>query len=58
MEYVVIVGYFAVLLAIGAAAVRRVRDLGDYYVGGKRMATGSSPSRHAPAASRRGSTSD
>jgi len=37
MEYVVIVGYFAVLLSIGAAASRRVRDLGDYYVGGKRM---------------------
>jgi sodium/proline symporter len=37
MEYVVIVCYFAVLLAIGAAAARRVRDLGDYYVGGKRL---------------------
>ncbi len=37
MEYAVIAGYFAVLLAIGAAASRRVRDLGDYYVGGKRM---------------------
>ena len=37
MEYVLIAGYFAVLLAIGAAASRRVRDLGDYYVGGKRL---------------------
>jgi sodium/proline symporter len=37
MEYVVILGYFAVLLVIGAVASRRVRDLGDYYVGGKRM---------------------
>ena len=35
MEYVVIVGYFALLLAIGAAASRRVRGLSDYYVGGK-----------------------
>ncbi len=37
MEYVVILGYFAVLLGIGALASRRVRDLSDYYVGGKRM---------------------
>jgi sodium/proline symporter len=37
MEYVVILGYFAVLLAIGAVASLRVHDLADYYVGGKRM---------------------
>ncbi len=37
MEYWVILGYFAVLLGIGAAASRRVRNLADYYVGGKRM---------------------
>ena len=37
MEYVVIACYFAVLLAIGAAAARRVRNLADYYVGGKRL---------------------
>ncbi len=37
MEYLVILGYFAVLLAIGAVASRRVHDLADYYVGGKRM---------------------
>lgn len=37
MEYIVLVGYFAVLLAIGGVASRRVRDLGDYYVAGKRL---------------------
>ena len=37
MEYVVIVGYFAVLVAIGLAASRRVGDLSDYFVGGKRL---------------------
>jgi sodium/proline symporter len=37
MEYVFILGYFAVLLAIGAVASRRVHDLADYYVGGKRL---------------------
>jgi sodium/proline symporter len=37
MEYVVIVGYFAVLLGIGAVASRRVRSLSDYYVAGKRL---------------------
>jgi sodium/proline symporter len=37
MEYLVILGYFAVLLAIGAVASRRVHDLADYYVGGKRL---------------------
>ena len=36
MEYVVIVGYFAVLLAMGAVASRRVLDLADDYVGGKK----------------------
>jgi len=37
MEYVVIAGYFVGLLAIGAIASRRVRDLSDYYVGGKKL---------------------
>ena len=37
MEYVVILGYFAALLAIGAVASRRVHDLNDYYVGGKKL---------------------
>ena len=37
MEYLVILGYFAVLLAIGAVASRRVHNLADYYVGGKRL---------------------
>jgi sodium/proline symporter len=37
MEYVVILGYFLVLLGIGAAASRRVHGLGDYYVGGKSL---------------------
>jgi sodium/proline symporter len=37
MEYVVIVCYCAVLLAIGGVAARRVRNLADYYVGGKRL---------------------
>ena len=35
MQYVVLLAYFAVLLAIGAAASRRMHGLGDYYVGGK-----------------------
>lgn len=37
MEYLVILGYFAALLVIGAVASRRVRDMADYYVGGKRL---------------------
>jgi sodium/proline symporter len=37
MEYVIILAYFAALLAIGAAASRRVHDQRDYYVGGKNM---------------------
>ena len=37
MEYLIILSYFAVLLAIGAVASRRVNNLADYYVGGKRM---------------------
>ncbi len=37
MEYVVILGYFAILLGIGVAASRRVHDLSDYYVGGKKL---------------------
>jgi sodium/proline symporter len=37
MEYVVILGYFAGLLGIGAAASRRMHGLSDYYVGGKSL---------------------
>ena len=37
MTYLAIGIYFAVLLAIGVFASRRVRDLSDYYVGGKRL---------------------
>ncbi len=37
MEYVVILGYFAILLGIGVVASRRVHDLSDYYVGGKKL---------------------
>ncbi len=37
MEYLFLLGYFAALITIGAVASRRVRDLGDYYVGGKRL---------------------
>jgi len=37
LEYVFIFVYFGALLAIGAAASRRVHDLADYYVGGKRL---------------------
>jgi sodium/proline symporter len=37
MEYLVILGYFAVLLGIGAVASRRVSTLSDYYVGGKKL---------------------
>jgi sodium/proline symporter len=35
VKYAVILGYFVVLLAIGVYASRRIRDLSDYYVGGK-----------------------
>jgi sodium/proline symporter len=37
VKFFVIACYFAVLLVIGAIASRRVRDLSDYYVGGKRL---------------------
>ncbi len=37
MQYFVIVAYFAVLLLIGALAARRIHNLDDYYVGGKRL---------------------
>ena len=37
MLYLVILAYFAVLLIIGAVTSRGVRDLADYYVGGKRL---------------------
>jgi sodium/proline symporter len=35
VKYAIILGYFIVLLAIGVYASRRIRDLTDYYVGGK-----------------------
>ncbi len=37
MEYVVILGYFAILLGIGVVASRRIKDFSDYYVGGKQL---------------------
>lgn len=37
MLYAVIVAYFAVLLLIGALASRRIHQMADYYVGGKRL---------------------
>ncbi|HIE99874.1 MAG TPA: hypothetical protein EYG03_27660 [Planctomycetes bacterium] len=37
MTYVVIIAYFAILLLIGVVASRRIHNLADYYVGGKRM---------------------
>ena len=37
MTYVVIIAYFAILLLIGVVASRRIQNLADYYVGGKRM---------------------
>ncbi|MFP6623298.1 MAG: sodium/proline symporter, partial [Myxococcota bacterium] len=37
MTYLAIGIYFAVLLGIGVIASRRVRNLSDYYVGGKRL---------------------
>ncbi|MDA1017831.1 MAG: hypothetical protein O3A00_25655 [Planctomycetota bacterium] len=37
MLYAVIIVYFAILLGIGLAASRRVHDLTDFYVGGKRL---------------------
>jgi len=35
VKYAVILAYFAVLLAIGVYASRRIHDVSDYYVGGK-----------------------
>jgi sodium/proline symporter len=35
--YAVIIAYFAILLVIGAVASRRIVNLTDYYVGGKRL---------------------
>lgn len=35
--YAVIIAYFAILLVIGAVASRRISNLTDYYVGGKRL---------------------
>ena len=37
MQYVIIISYFALLIAIGIVASRRVSDLDDYYVGGKNL---------------------
>lgn len=37
MLYAVIIVYFAILLLIGALATRRIHNLTDYYVGGKRL---------------------
>lgn len=37
MLYLVILLYFGILLLIGVLASRQVRDLSDYYVGGKRL---------------------
>jgi len=37
LKYIAIAAYFAVLIAIGLAASRRVRGMSDYYVGGKRL---------------------
>jgi len=37
LKYLAIALYFAVLIAIGAAASRRVRGMADFYVGGKRL---------------------
>lgn len=55
MVYVVILAYFAVLLFIGAVTSLGVRDLADYYVGGKLLAIGSWRSRLARAENPRGS---
>jgi len=37
MTYIIIIAYFAILLLIGVVASRRIHDLSDYYVGGKRL---------------------
>ncbi len=37
MTYAIIIAYFAVLLLIGAFASRRIHNLSDFYVGGKRL---------------------
>jgi len=37
MIYAIIIAYFAVLLIAGAVASRRIHNLSDYYVGGKRL---------------------
>ncbi len=36
-QYFVLISYFLVLFGIGMFAARRIKDLGDYYVGGKRL---------------------
>ena len=37
MTYVVIIAYLAILLLIGVVASRRIHNMADYYVGGKRL---------------------
>ncbi len=37
VRYATILAYFAILIVIGAVASRHVRNVGDYFVGGKRL---------------------
>jgi len=37
VRYATILGYFAILIVIGALAAKRVRSLSDFFVGGKRL---------------------
>ena len=37
VKYIILFGYFAILFVIGYFASRSVRDIRDYYVGGKRL---------------------
>ncbi len=36
-QYFILIGYFLILFGIGVFAARRIHDLGDYFVGGKRL---------------------
>ena len=36
-QYLILIGYFLILFGIGVFAARRIHDLGDYFVGGKRL---------------------
>lgn len=37
LQYIILVAYFGLLFGIGALASRRIRNMSDYYVGGKKL---------------------